>query len=146
MRKNVLRLMGTVAFIFLGLTCGSSMAIDTMSWSPRTPAGGAFVGDSSYWLRQALLSKWGSEAFYLGARNNTVINSQTSEVIGGDRRYGDGVGFDEQGNVILFNFKGDQIEKKDHEIVSLDERGRFYYFTPQTSHVTTTQITESRAP
>ena len=137
--------MGTVAVILLGLMCGSSMATDMMSWSPRTPAGGAFVGDANFWIRQAVISEWGSEVFFMAPNKTKSTNSTTNEVVGGDRRYGAGVAFDDQGNVILFNSKGEQIEKKDNEIVTSDNQGRFFYFTPQTTHVTTTQINETSA-
>ena len=146
MGKNVLRRMGAVAVVFLGLTCGSSVAAETMSWSPRTPAGGAHVGDPNFWVRQAVIAKWGADAVYLGASKNITKNSTTSEVIGGDRRYGFSQAIDDQGNVVLLNSKGELIEKRDDEITSRDNQGNFYYFTPQTSHVTTTQITETRAP
>jgi len=138
--------MGTVAVLFFGFTCGSSMAIDTMSWSPRTPAGGAPVSDPNFWVRQAVIAEWGADAVYLGARKNINESTQTSDVTGGDRRYGEAF-FDDQGNVILFNFRGEQIEKRDNEIVSFDaSQNSFYYFTPQTTHVTSTQITETTAP
>ena len=146
MKKNVLRIMSTVMLIFFGLMCGFSMAYDSMSWSPRTPAGGAFVGDSNFWIRQAVIAKWGSEVFFIAPNKTKSTNSTTNEVLGGDRRYGSAVAFDDQGDVILFNFKGEQLEKKDNEIVSVDNQGRFFYYTNQTSHVTTTQINETRAP
>jgi hypothetical protein len=146
MGKKALRLMSTVMVIFFVLLmCGSSMAYDSMSWSPRTPAGGAYVGDSNFWIRQAVMAKWGSEVFFMAPTKSKSTNSTTSVSLGGDRRYGTGYALDDQGNVILFNFKNEQIEKKDDEVVSVDTLGRYFYFTPQTSHVTTTQIYEVSA-
>jgi hypothetical protein len=145
MKKNVLRLMSTVMVIFFGLMCGSSIAYDSMSWSPRTPAGGAYIGDSNFWIRQAVMTKWGSEVFFIAPNKYKNTNSTTSTVLGGDRRYGTGYAIDDQGDVILFNVKGERLGKKDNEVVSVDTLGRFFYFTPQTSYVTTTQISETSA-
>ena len=145
MKQKELRLISAMTVLFFVLLCGSSMAFDTMSWSPRTPAGGAFVGDSNFWIRQAVMAKWGSEVFFIAPNESKNTNTTKSETSGGDRRYGTGFALDEQGDVILFNFKGEQIERKDTEIVSVDTLGRFFYFTPQTSHVTVTQINKVRA-
>ena len=137
--------MSRVMAVFFILLCGSSMAFDTMSWSPRTPAGGAFVGDSNFWIRQAVMAKWGSEIFFIAPNESKNTLTQTSTTKGGDRRYGVFQSIDDNGNVILFNANGDPIEKKDDEIVVREAGGSFYYFSPQTTHFTSTQINKVRA-
>jgi hypothetical protein len=145
MKKRALHLMGTVVILFFAFISRPSIAFDTMSWSPRTPAGGAFVSDPNFWIRQAEMAKWGSEVFFFPPNKNKNKNKTKTWTTGGSSRYGVFQALDDEGNVILFNADGDPIEKRDDEIVSRDATGNFFYFTPQTSHVTTSQINKARA-
>lgn len=137
--------MGAVVILFFAFISRPSIALDTMSWSPRTPAGGAFVSDPNFWIRQAEMAKWGSEVFFFAPSKNKNSSKTKTWTTGGGSRYGAFQTIDDDGNVILINAKGEVIEKRDDEIVSRDSTGNFFYFTPQTSHVTSSQINKARA-
>lgn len=56
--KRIMLMVLTVLFVLVLATMVMAEQ-DIMVWNPRTPAGGGYVPDPSFWLHEALIAKYG---------------------------------------------------------------------------------------
>jgi hypothetical protein len=133
--KKVFSLLGTL--LFLALLCKPVGAIDEMSWSPRTPAGGGYISDPNFYFKMGTVVKYGSQSLLFTEYTVTSVVEEETSIF---ESYPTGFGYaksDDEGRIFYFNLKGESIDG--FGIVQIiDEEGHAQYFSPGTSVKTTT--------
>ena len=109
-------------------------AEEVMSWNARTPAGGSNFIDPNYFLRIATAVEWGSRTLFNSQVKTTTKTTTSVKVTQGESRiYGPGgFGFAADGELVLFDSKGNPIKKGPTESIAFDNAlGQYFYFSPQ---------------
>lgn len=135
MNKKVFSLLGTL--LFLALLCKPVGAIDVMSWSPRTPAGGGYISDPNFYFKMGTVVEYGSQSLFFNEYTVTAVVEEETAIF---ESYQTGFGYtksDDEGRIFYFNMKGEVMDG--FGMVESDEEGYdVRYFSPDTSVKTTT--------
>ena len=144
MNKKVFSLLGTL--LFLALLCKPVGAIDVMSWSPRTPAGGGYISDPNFYFKMGTVVEYGSQSLFFNEYTVTAVVEEETAIL---ESYLTGSGYfesDDAGRTFYFDMKGEAMDGFGI-VQKIDEEGYdVWYFSPVTTVKTTTTTNTYNLP